>query len=479
MAASTLGGKGPLAWLAGPPAWLLWLASLAVASPPAPPPQLPPPRQADPVPQLPPPVPASRPVLTLGSAVQHALLNNPQLAAFRQQHGITAAGLVIAKTYPFNPLYQAFVWGDNGPFLALVTNHVFNEHTMRLDLELCGQGKHRRAAAGAALSRVDWDIAAQELAVAVGAIRAFNAVLYRDGKVRVLEETVRINERTVEQVRPLVQLGKLRPADLVLARAEVAASRAQVGQARTALAVGWADLRRSLGSLDLDLLVQGQLGDPPQPVPDGGLAEAALRLRPELKARRAAVEEAEARLGLERANRWGNPSLGPAFEYNETRVVFIGMWLVTPIPVLNIRCGEIQQRQAEVERAKLDLRQVEVQVQQDVQAALARLVDARAWADGYEKEVLPALARSREEMEKLFAQGDPSVDVLRLIEVQRRYLRALDSLLDARFEVSSAVADLAAAIGDLSVAVPCSPLAPTSPPPAQGSETQATPQAAR
>src|SRR5262249_51913764 len=200
-----------------------------------------------------------------------------------------------------------------------------------------------------------------------GAIRAFNAVLYRDGKARVLEETVRINERTVEQVRPLVQLGKLRPADLVLARAEVAASRAQVGQARTALAVGWADLRRSLGSLDLDLLVQGQLGDPPQPVPDGGLAEAALRMRPELKARKAAVEEAEARLGLERANRWGNPSLGPAFEYNETSVVFIGMWLVTPIPVLNTRRGEIQQRQAELGRARLDLRQVEVQVQQDVQ----------------------------------------------------------------------------------------------------------------
>src|SRR5262249_24093354 len=111
------------------------------------------------------------------------------------------------------------------------------------------------------------------------------------------------------------------------------------------------------------------------------------------------------------------------------------------------------------------------QVQQDVQAALARLVDARAWADGYEKEVLPDLARAREEMEKLFAQGDPGVDVLRLIEVQRRYLRALDSLLDARFDVTPPVAPRAPPRPP-----PAPPPAPPPPPPAPGPHPQAPPQ---
>jgi cobalt-zinc-cadmium efflux system outer membrane protein len=391
--------------------------------------------------------------LTLADAVRHALLHNPQLTAVRQQHGIAAAGLVIAKQYPFNPLYQAFVLGAGGPSQADIKNRVFNEHTMRLDLEVRGQGGYRKAMATAALTRVGWEIAAQEVFVAVGTIRAFQTVLYRDSKLKVLEETVRLNERTVEQVRRLVEAGKLRPADVILARTEVDAARAQLGQGRTARAVAVADLRRSLGILGDPYDLRGSLALPVVPSGPSALAETAVRQRPDVQARRLAIAEAEARYRLECANRYGNPSVGPAFEYNETRVTFVGLWLVTPLPVINTRRGEIMQRQAEVQRARLDLAQFEFQAQQDVEAALKRLADARAWANSYEKEVLPSLQRSRRELEKLFAAGDPSVDIVRLLDVQRKYLRAYDSSLDAQFEVSQASADLAAAVGDPSLAV--------------------------
>jgi len=43
----------------------------------------------------------------IGSTISvRALEHNPQLLALREQHGIAAAGVVIAKTYPFNPIYQ-------------------------------------------------------------------------------------------------------------------------------------------------------------------------------------------------------------------------------------------------------------------------------------------------------------------------------------------------------------------------------------
>src|SRR5439155_9011124 len=47
---------------------------------------------------------------TLDSAVIWALQNNPELAALRQQHGIAAAGVVIARTYPYNPTLQAKIF---------------------------------------------------------------------------------------------------------------------------------------------------------------------------------------------------------------------------------------------------------------------------------------------------------------------------------------------------------------------------------
>src|SRR5262249_10177569 len=159
--------------------------------------------------------------------------------------------------------------------------------------------------------------------------------------------------------------------------------------------------------------------------------QGALRLRPEVHARSAAITEAEARLRLQVADRFGNPSIGPRYERNETADNFVGVVLSAPIPVLNTRRGEIQQREAELARAQADLRATEVQVAQAVQAALARLAEARKWADEYPAEVLPHLEKARQDMERLFAQNEQGVDVLRVIGVQRNLLRATDAYLDA------------------------------------------------
>src|SRR5882672_9494860 len=65
--------------------------------------------------------------LTVDGAIRWALSNNPELMALRQQHGIAAAGIVIANTYPFNPIWEAKVREANGPASAGVTNQVSNE----------------------------------------------------------------------------------------------------------------------------------------------------------------------------------------------------------------------------------------------------------------------------------------------------------------------------------------------------------------
>ena len=58
------------------------------------------------------------------------------------------------------------------------------------------------------------------------------------------------------------------------------------------------------------------------------------------------------------------------------------------------------------------------------------------------------------ETRRLFAAGEPSVDVLRLIDARKRLLRARDGYLDALWELSQARADLAAAVGDIELALP-------------------------
>lgn len=394
--------------------------------------------------------------------MRFALENNPSLQAVREQWGFAQGGLVIAKTYPYNPVAQAHLTRASGPG---VTNPLAQTYTVTLDVELRGQRRFRQQAAYAAITRTDWDIVTQELLVAVAANRAFNTLLYRQRKLEVLEETITLNEQVVEQVKKLVDLTKLRPADLVVARTELDAAVAQLGQGRTAIAQARADLRRQFGTLDDSFTVKGELDLPVPTTAFESLSEAALEKRPDLQSRRVAVAEAQARLGLQVADRFGNPSIGPAFDYNESRTAFYGAQVTVPLPAFNQKRGEILQARATVAQNAATVRQYEVQTAQEVQAALARLAEARKWADRYSAEVLPNLQKAVKDMNKLLEQNDPGVDVLKVIGVQRNYLTAFSGYLDALYEVSQARADLAAAVGDPCLAVGL--YAPAEPPPAK------------
>jgi len=398
-------------------------------------------------------------VLTRYAAVWRALQDNPELAALRQQHGIAAAAVVIAETYPFNPSWTNKIFAVDGPESSGITNRVAMEQKVSIDIELRGQGKKRRQAASAGLSRVDFEIAFSELGLAVRTARAFDSVLYRREKLNLAEETVNLTKEAADKAEKLVPQAPS-PADAILARTEEYDARAQTGQARGAYAAAFAQLNAALGLTTERVEFRGSLEAPAQTFDVDALTTRALEARPDVHAKQAAVGEAEARLRLEIANRYGNPNLGPDYEYNETRDNFIGFQLVMPLPVLNTRRGEILQRQAERDRAILVLRQNETQVRQEVQAAVRRLEEAQNWVETYRMKVLPNLRSSVESMENLFEKNLPGADALRVITVRRKLLTARSGYLDALWEASQARADLAAAVGDPALAA-----SPEKPPP--------------
>src|SRR5262245_66428405 len=91
----------------------------------------------------------SPPVLTVEAAVHYALENNPALAAQRQQHGIAAAKVVIADTYPFNPVLTSTIQGAGGVPASGLLNVVPQEHMLTWEIEVRGQRRFRRPAATA------------------------------------------------------------------------------------------------------------------------------------------------------------------------------------------------------------------------------------------------------------------------------------------------------------------------------------------
>jgi len=415
------------------------------------------------------PDPAPEP-LTLAQAIASALENNPELAALRQQHGIAAAGVVIARTYPFNPIWEGKIRATDGPASAGITNRVSNEHKLLLDIEVRGQGNLRREAAQAALSRTDWEIAFHETALAVRVARAFNAVLYRQEKLRLLEETIRLNEKAVEQIHALVEKARLRPVEYLTARSDLNDARTQLSPSRAALAAAWRDLRLALGSENGPSELEGKLDVTPSQWEAESLLATALERRADLHARQTAVAEADARLRLEVANRYGNPNIGPAYEYDPTRVNLIGAQISLPLPVFNTRRGEILQRQSERARAAFEVQQAELLVRHDVHAGVARLQEARTGLELYRTQVLRDAESGAAEIELLFKNAEPGLDLPHVFDFRRKLLKARDGHLDALLEMRQALADLAAAVGDPALALDTGPAIgkPAAPLPPEG-----------
>jgi cobalt-zinc-cadmium efflux system outer membrane protein len=380
----------------------------------------------------------------MGAAVRYAMENNPALAAQRQQRGIAAARVVIADTYPFNPLTENRIQGAEGPQSGGITNKVPVEHIVLWEVELCHQGRYRRQGAAAALSRTEYEIAYQEQTLAVQVIRTYATLLYQQEKLRLLEETVRFNQQLAADLRRLQ-----RPAaDVIVADTEVTDTITLVNAGRELVTVARSDLGRLLGVVGGAFAIDGKLDVPPQTWEPDALTALAMTRRADLNARREAVAEAAANTSLVRANRWGNPTVGPIYTYDPSGVNAFGVQFNVPLPLVNTHRGEILQSEAEQAQAVYLLRQAEVNVRQDVAAALLRLRVAEQRAEFYRGKALPQLRDALKQMEDLYRDGLGGADFVRVMDIRRKLLRARDGYLDALWAVRQAWADLLAAIGE-------------------------------
>jgi cobalt-zinc-cadmium efflux system outer membrane protein len=387
-------------------------------------------------------------VLSMQSALQFALENNPALAAQRRQRGIAVARLVIADTYPFNPTLEMRVQYASGPELAGVTNNVPVESLLLFEVEVRGQKHIRKEGAAAAMSRTEWEIAAQEQALAAQVIRAYANLLYRHEKLRLLEETLKFNEGLVTDVRRLFDLGKLRSADLIIAQTEVADNLDLVSAGRESLTGARQELNRALGIVELSFETEGSLEPADWKWNAADMAELAISRRGDLRAKRMAVAEAAANMRLAEANRYGNPVVGPVYGFDPSKIRTIGAQVNVPLPSFNVRRGEIFESEAVYVQAAVQLRQTEINVRQDVTSALARLAAAESRAEQIKRKVLPDLEKAGADIRKLFETGEPGIDMLKVVDIRRKILRARDNYLDALWSVRQARADVLAATGE-------------------------------
>ncbi|MBL8792345.1 MAG: TolC family protein, partial [Planctomycetia bacterium] len=386
-------------------------------------------------------------------AVRLALVESPELTVVRQRREIAQAGIVLARLYPHNPMLSLTPRACAGPQTAGIIEPFTIETSLTLEIDRKEQRRLRRQVAQCALSRTEWEVAAEELAVVGKALRAFNTTLYREQKLRLLGEQVQLAQRSLADVEKLHEKRKekLPAGERVLLQFEIQEAKAQEVAGRGPLVAAEQEFRQVFGRVRTPA-IQGvlQLTDEDHAVAD--LETQALTARPDLRARQAAHAEALAALGLEQASRFGNPVFGPSYGTQEAAAHYIGVTITFGLPMCNRKQGEIRLREAELHRAALEIGQLEIQIRQEVSAALARINQVQDVVRLYRDEYLPALRARLQELQRLYLEDDPAVDVQQVLELFRRLLKARESYLDALYEHAQLKVDLALAAGDVELA---------------------------
>jgi outer membrane protein TolC len=378
------------------------------------------------------PLPSASRGITIDEALAIALAQNPDMAVNRQDVAVAVAQRVIANTYPLNPVFEAQLQSADNPAEG-VRQHTKQTYSLLQEIETGGKGKFRRGEASAAVNRTGWELRAREFATAADVYRKFQAVLAARQKLQLAAEASRMNQQFADNTRALLQAGKVSGGDLVLALHEALDSRQAEAVAQSELRLARIELRAALGITDLlELEPQGdlQLSPPTENADLNSAVQAASTNQPEIFAKMSALQQADAAVGLAVANQRANVTMGPAFEQDETKTIFIGATLQVPLQIFNHKEGEVMQAEAERSRAAAELEQSRIKVKMAVLTAWQQFENARRVAAMLSEDTLPQSERYLHDAEKLLDAGQ--IDLLKLVELRRRFLAARQQLVDAQ-----------------------------------------------
>lgn len=436
--------------------------------------------------------------ISLQFALNSAITSNPDLVALRNSNVASPEAVEVARRFPttLNPT----VWIDYRPITLIPRDTFANNGTgaggtgtgtgagngskgpfyhhgqnyflisVRQPIELGHQTTHRHAIARAALTQQQWTVVQAELLALVQTYRFFQTAAYRREKLRVAGELAGSNDRLLQSLRKRLEANQVQAADVVLAEVENEATRQQVDVARQDYAIALADLRNQVGLPESagtseplgDFVLPGNL----PPLDENALVQTALGARPEIHAARAQAAGALAAVNLARGDRIPTPVIGPQYAIDEAGIQYVGLILVSPIPVLNNGKPLVRQREADYRRALTAVQQVEKRTVIQVKAAASkwnaanRLVNQTAGLSG-------TLRTQVGRMERLFEANQ--ADLTKLLQARQRLIQLENAELDALWQATQAQADLLTALG-----APTLIAALNEPGPARGGPTPAS-----
>ncbi len=366
--------------------------------------------------------------LTLRQAVENALAQNRQLAAFEYRLAEQKGRRQQAGLLP-NPRLDGLVEnvGGHGDFSGSDSAETTLSIGWAIEPGLRGR---RIGVAEARSAQARLDARVLRLDVAAETAQRFLSCLESQAHLEATEAAVALSERTVAAVEQRVRAGSAPRAELLRAHAELATERLarddvthEQSVAQYRLAAQWGETAPSFAKVDGALLTL------PAVAPFDELA-ARIEENPELARLASEQRIAEAQLRLAEARQW--PTLTPSF--GARRFERTGDWalvagVTVPLPVFDRNQGRLAESRAALARVQSDSTAERVRVRTTLYEIYQEAQHSLHRAEVLRDEVIPRLEETMDEIRRGYEQGRYRYHELRTVEVD--LLAARRSLVGA------------------------------------------------
>jgi len=391
--------------------------------------------------------------LSLGSALDHARMQNPQVAMARARVSEARGMREQAGLIPNPTLYatsENTPLGGSQPFRFSrdTDDYVY----LNQKIELGGKRSRRLAFASENVGQmsIQSEVAMQQLLARVAT--AYWMAAGTDALDQLYKREVNTLENIVDYNSARVQKGATAEADLIRIQLESDRLKAQAGMAAQQSRRSLIALYREMGATvfpdsvvftdRLDNLAELQ---PPD-------LQTVLRDRPEMRAAREGVKQAEANFALQRANAVPDPQLMAGYkrfsgtaQFPGQNTLFFGFQV--PLPIFDRNQGQIAAAQAKVMGAKDAVADQEIAIRAEVESALS---DYRSRRDALLK-VLPRMT-DRAALSDRIAAGAyrlGGADILRFLDATRMDIETQVLLVQTLIDYHKSVVNLELVTGML------------------------------
>jgi len=385
---------------------------------------------------------ANASTLTLDQALQTAFARNPDLAAAQWEIDIAEGDRQQAGLIP-NPEVS---WEAEDTRRDSRTTTVM----LSQPIELGGKRGARIDVASRAQDAAGIELQRKRNALRADVIQAFTSAQTAQQRLQLSRQSLQLAEHGLRVALGRIEAGKSSPVEGTRAQVQRSEVRLELSRAERDQANAYQQLAQVMGApIPTSTTVQTATQSMPAVPPPTRLLER-LNETAELRLATLQIDQREASLGLEKAQRIPDLTVSIGSQYSELereRVNVVGLSM--PIPLFNRNQGNVLAAARRTDQAR-DLRNAtELRLRSEIQTTLEQWQTANGEVQAFNQTILPAAQRAVDSATRGFEMGKFGfLDVLdaqrTLISARTQYLQAVAEATDARVRIERIFGDLGA-----------------------------------